>query len=250
MTYCCAGQFRAITHKAHNCHGQHCKLVLQRLTEECLNLVIHLSIGCCCDSIINKHLLILIRKRKQRIKNSWGSGTTSSLDDKSEENGVKFILEEIILLLARCRPSTDWQQTYRSRQQERHKRPSIALDISNSCCRKACHLHALEKPKLLVENLMNRSANKDRPDSLTMRSQPITGDYVSAKMFLDNINPSTVRTQEGLTSGSSSAFHHDYSKELRRWEGHHTRLRMVRQRRRSRSNKQKAGTDESGARKT
>ena len=57
----------------------------------------------------------------------------------------------------------------------------------------------LEKSKLLVENLMNKFS-EDRIGLIVFAGDafvqlPITSDYVSAKMFLDNINPSLIETQ-------------------------------------------------------
>ena len=55
------------------------------------------------------------------------------------------------------------------------------------------------KSKLLVENLMNKFS-EDKIGLIVFAGDafvqlPITGDYVSAKMFLDNINPSLIGTQ-------------------------------------------------------
>ena len=57
----------------------------------------------------------------------------------------------------------------------------------------------LEKSKLLVENLMNKFS-EDKIGLIVFAGDafvqlPITSDYVSAKMFLDNINPSLIGTQ-------------------------------------------------------
>ncbi len=75
----------------------------------------------------------------------------------------------------------------------------IALDISNSMLAKDVSPSRLEKSKMLVENLIDHFTN-DKIGLVVFAGDafvqlPITSDYVSAKMFLQNISPSLIATQ-------------------------------------------------------
>lgn len=75
----------------------------------------------------------------------------------------------------------------------------ICLDISNSMLAEDVTPSRLEKSKLLVENLVDHFTN-DKIGLIVFAGDafvqlPITSDYVSAKMFLHNINPSMIAVQ-------------------------------------------------------
>ena len=75
----------------------------------------------------------------------------------------------------------------------------IALDISNSMLAQDVIPSRLEKSKLLIEDLVDHFTN-DKVGLVFFAGDafvqlPITNDYVSAKMFLQNINPSLITTQ-------------------------------------------------------
>ena len=75
----------------------------------------------------------------------------------------------------------------------------IALDISNSMLAQDVIPSRLEKSKLLIEDLVDHFTN-DKVGLVVFAGDafvqlPITNDYVSAKMFLQNINPSLITTQ-------------------------------------------------------
>lgn len=75
----------------------------------------------------------------------------------------------------------------------------IALDISNSMMCEDVVPSRLDKSKLLVENLVDHFTN-DKIGLVVFAGDayvqlPITSDYVSAKMFLQNIDPSLIATQ-------------------------------------------------------
>lgn len=75
----------------------------------------------------------------------------------------------------------------------------IALDISNSMLAEDIVPSRLEKSKMLVENLVDNFVN-DKIGLVVFAGDafvqlPITSDYVSAKMFLQSINPSMITTQ-------------------------------------------------------
>lgn len=75
----------------------------------------------------------------------------------------------------------------------------IALDISNSMMATDIVPSRLDKSKLLVENLVDHFTN-DKIGLVVFAGDafvqlPITSDYVSAKMFLQNIDPSLIASQ-------------------------------------------------------
>ncbi|MBR2359465.1 MAG: VWA domain-containing protein [Bacteroidaceae bacterium] len=75
----------------------------------------------------------------------------------------------------------------------------IALDISNSMLAEDVQPNRLEKSKRLVSKLMESFTN-DKVGMIVFAGQaftqlPITSDYISAKMFLDAIDPSLIASQ-------------------------------------------------------
>lgn len=75
----------------------------------------------------------------------------------------------------------------------------ICLDISNSMLAEDVVLSRLDKSKMLVENLVDNFTN-DKIGLIVFAGDafvqlPITSDYVSAKMFLQNITPGLIQTQ-------------------------------------------------------
>lgn len=75
----------------------------------------------------------------------------------------------------------------------------IALDISNSMMAEDVVPSRLAKSKLLVENMVDHFTN-DKVGLVVFAGDafvqlPITSDYVSAKMFLQNVEPSLIATQ-------------------------------------------------------
>lgn len=75
----------------------------------------------------------------------------------------------------------------------------IALDISNSMLAQDVQPSRLEKSKMLIENLVDHFSN-DKVGLVVFAGDafvqlPITSDYVSAKMFLQNIDPSLIANQ-------------------------------------------------------
>lgn len=75
----------------------------------------------------------------------------------------------------------------------------ICMDISNSMKAEDVAPSRLDKSKMLVENLVDHFTN-DKIGLVVFAGDafvqlPITSDYVSAKMFLQNIDPSLIETQ-------------------------------------------------------
>ena len=100
----------------------------------------------------------------------------------------------LILLLARPQMGTKI-----SREKRNGIETMICLDISNSMMAQDVVPSRLEKSKLLVENLVDHFTN-DKIGLIVFAGDafvqlPITTDYVSAKMFLQNISPELIDTQ-------------------------------------------------------
>ena len=91
----------------------------------------------------------------------------------------------------------------------------IALDISNSMLATDVAPSRLEKSKMLIENLVDHFTN-DRIGLNVFAGAayvqlPITSDYVSAKMFLQNIDPSLIQTQGTDIAGALDLAIHSFT---------------------------------------
>ena len=143
-----------------------------------------------------------VGKRKQRMKKFGNPELMRQLSPMiSQRRGwVKFALAELVLfllVLIIARPQVGSKLATNS--QREGVETIIALDISNSMLAEDVVPSRLEKSKLLVENLMDKFS-EDKIGLIVFAGDafvqlPITSDYVSAKMFLDNINPSLIGTQ-------------------------------------------------------
>ncbi len=112
---------------------------------------------------------------------------------------IKFVLATAalaLIIIALARP-----QLGAKLQHERHTgiEAIIALDISNSMWAKDVAPSRLDKSKMLVENLMEHFVN-DKIGMVVFAGKaytqlPITTDYISAKMFLQEINPTMISQQ-------------------------------------------------------
>ena len=102
-----------------------------------------------------------------------------------------------LLIIALARP-----QFGAKLQHERHTgiEAIIAMDVSNSMWAKDVAPSRLQKSKMLVENLIEHFTN-DKVGMIVFAAKaytqlPITSDYVSAKMFLQELSP-TMMSQQG-----------------------------------------------------
>ena len=82
----------------------------------------------------------------------------------------------------------------------------IALDISNSMLAQDAQPSRLEKAKRLVAQLVDKMEN-DKVGMIVFAGDaftqlPITSDYISAKMFLESINPSLI-SKQGTAIGAA-----------------------------------------------
>ncbi|RKW48723.1 MAG: VWA domain-containing protein, partial [Prevotella sp.] len=107
---------------------------------------------------------------------------------------LKFYVMEVALALIVVIVARPQMGTKLSKDKREGIEAMIAMDISNSMLAEDVAPSRLERSKRLVEDLLNRFTN-DKIGLVVFAGDafvqlPITSDYVSAKMFLDNISPS------------------------------------------------------------
>ena len=112
---------------------------------------------------------------------------------------VKFTLTLIALALVVIMLARPQSGTKISNESRNGIETIIAVDISNSMLAEDVVPSRLEKSKLLVENLID-NFTEDRIGLIVFAGEafvqlPITNDYVSAKMFLQDMEPSLISTQ-------------------------------------------------------
>ena len=78
----------------------------------------------------------------------------------------------------------------------------IALDISNSMLAQDVQPSRLEKAKRLVDRMENDKVGMIVFAGDAFKQLPITSDYISAKMFLESINPSLI-SKQGTAIGAA-----------------------------------------------
>ena len=113
--------------------------------------------------------------------------------------GVKFwlmIASVMLLIIMLARPQMG---TKINQEQRKGIEVLIALDISNSMNAEDVEPSRLDKSKMLIENLVD-NFTEDKVGLVVFAGDafvqlPITSDYVSAKMFLQNIDPSLIAVQ-------------------------------------------------------
>lgn len=151
-------------------------------------------------------VLLLLRyftymRRKAKLKKFGDMSLVRELmpDVSQYRPTVKFMLSLIALALVvimLARPQTGTKISNESRS---GIETIIAVDISNSMLAEDVVPSRLEKSKLLVENLID-NFTEDKIGLIVFAGEafvqlPITNDYVSAKMFLQDMEPSLISTQ-------------------------------------------------------
>ena len=145
--------------------------------------------------------LISLRSKRKKLKRLGDPELLSQLspDVSKVRPAVKFWLLEaalalIVVMVARPQMG---------RQINSDKREGIetiiAMDMSNSMLAQDVTPSRLEKSKMMVEDLVDHF-NQDKIGLIVFAGDafvqlPITSDYISAKMFLQNIDPSLIQTQ-------------------------------------------------------
>lgn len=145
--------------------------------------------------------LLEMRKRKLKLKKFGDLSLLKLLmpDVSSSRKSLKFwlmvaALALLIVMLARPQMGTKISQEKR-----KGIEVIISLDISNSMRAEDVVPSRLDKSKMLVENMVDNFTN-DKVGFVVFAGDafiqlPITSDYVSAKMFLQNTDPSLIATQ-------------------------------------------------------
>ena len=144
---------------------------------------------------------MMTRTQKKRLKKFGDPQLVRQLmpDVSRWRPAVKFWLLQaalalIIVMLAR--PQFGTRISHEKRQ---GIEPLIAMDISNSMLAEDVTPSRLDRCKMMVENLVDNFTD-DKIGLIVFAGDafiqlPITSDYVSAKMFLADIQPSMIRTQ-------------------------------------------------------
>lgn len=101
-----------------------------------------------------------------------------------------------LLMVALARPQNGTKQSERERY---GIEAMVALDVSNSMLAQDVHPSRLDKSKRLISNMMTEMIDNQMGMVIfagdAFIQLPITSDFVSAKMFLDQINPSMITLQ-------------------------------------------------------
>lgn len=112
---------------------------------------------------------------------------------------VKFLLLSMALIMAILVLARPQMGTKISKEKRNGIETIIAIDVSNSMLAEDVVPSRLQKSKMLVENLID-NFNNDKIGLVVFAGDafvqlPITCDYVSAKMFLQDVSPSLIGTQ-------------------------------------------------------
>jgi len=151
-------------------------------------------------------LLVLIRywglrRRKKNLKRFGNYTLVKQLmpDVSAKRRELKFwltILALALIIIMLARP----QMGMKISQEKRNGiEVIIALDISNSMKAEDVVPSRLDKSKLMIENMVDKFT-QDKVGLVVFAGDafvqlPITSDYVSAKMFLQNTDPSLIASQ-------------------------------------------------------
>ena len=145
--------------------------------------------------------LAWVRKRKKRMLKFGDFNLLRQLSPSYSKYRpfVKFLLMELTLAMMIIMLARPQMGTKVSTDKRKGIEAIIAMDISNSMLAEDVAPSRLEKSKMMVENLVN-NFTEDRIGLIVFAGDayvqlPITADYVSAKMFLNNIDPSLIGTQ-------------------------------------------------------
>lgn len=146
------------------------------------------------------HIIYLI-KRRNRLRKFGDTELVRMLTPKASKYRptVKFLLTLIALvfiIIMLARPQTG---ATISKDKRQGIEVVIALDISNSMLAEDVKPSRLERSKMLIENLIDHFYN-DRICFVVFAGDafvqlPITSDYLSAKMFLQDTSPSLIEAQ-------------------------------------------------------
>ena len=160
-----------------------------------------------------------VRKRKKQLAKFGDPALLKQLmpNVSMAKREVKFWLMTsavalLIGMLARPQMGTKINQ-----EQRQGIEGIIALDISNSMKAEDVAPSRLDKSKMLIENLVDNFTN-DKIGLIVFAGDafvqlPITSDYVSAKMFLQNITPELIAAQGTNLAEAIDLSSHSFTKQ-------------------------------------
>ena len=159
------------------------------------------------------------RNQKKRLRKFGDPQLLKALmpDVSRWRPGIKFWLLEVsltLLILMLARPQMG---TKISHEKRTGIETIIAVDISNSMRAEDVSPSRLDRAKMMVENLVDHFTD-DKIGLIVFAGDafvqlPITSDYVSAKMFLSNIDPSMMATQGTDVARAIEMATHSFTQE-------------------------------------
>lgn len=145
--------------------------------------------------------MIAYHKQKSRLRKFGDPDLLKELmpDVSRFRPGLKFWLLQAALALLIVMLARPQYGKHISHEKRTGIETIIAMDISNSMLAEDVVPSRLERAKMMVENLVDNFTN-DKIGLIVFAGDafvqlPITSDYVSAKMFLSSIDPSTMMAQ-------------------------------------------------------
>ncbi len=144
---------------------------------------------------------VTVRQQKRRLRKFGDPALLKGLmpDVSVWRPAAKFWLLEAALALLVVMAARPQMGTKISHEKRTGIETIIAMDISNSMLAEDVVPSRLDRSKMMVENLVE-NFNNDKIGLIVFAGEafvqlPITSDYVSAKMFLNSIDPSMIVTQ-------------------------------------------------------
>lgn len=140
-------------------------------------------------------------RRRKNIKKLGDESLVMSLmpEVSAFRRWAKFVVFQIALIMAIITLARPQMGTKVSNEKRNGIETVICLDISNSMLAEDVQPSRLDKSKMLIEGLVDKFTN-DKVGLIVFAGDafvqlPITSDFVSAKMFLNNTDPSLIETQ-------------------------------------------------------
>ena len=162
---------------------------------------------------------LMVRQQKKRLRKFGDRDLLRQLmpDVSRLRPAVKFwlllgALTLLIVMLARPQMGTKISHEKRTGIET-----IICMDISNSMLAEDVAPSRLDRSKMMVENLVDHFTN-DKIGLIVFAGDafiqlPITSDYVSAKMFLSNIDPSMIATQGTDIAAAINMASHSFTQQ-------------------------------------
>lgn len=139
--------------------------------------------------------------RRRMLKRLGDAQLISMLipDASAKRRWTKFAILQAVIAIVVLMVARPQMGTKVSNEKRNGIEAIICLDISNSMLAEDVTPSRLQKSKMLIENLVDHFSN-DKIGLIVFAGDafvqlPITSDYVSAKMFLQSIDPSLIQTQ-------------------------------------------------------